>query len=258
MNNILTTTVQHVCTLTFNKIHTHNAFDAIFLQILYQEIQAAIANPDVYIIQLKANGKHFSAGADIQWMQTAINYNKEENIADAMHLARVLYALYTSPKPIVTVVHGASFGGGAGIIAASDLVIAATSATFCFPEVKLGLIPALISPYVIQAIGARNAKWFFLTTEIFDAATAKAIGLVQHCVPDELLDSVAAAYIRKLTVCVPKALTACKLLIDDISNQPITDALLLHTATLIAQQRVSPEGQQGLKAFLDKDNSGWN
>ncbi|OGV50848.1 MAG: gamma-carboxygeranoyl-CoA hydratase, partial [Legionellales bacterium RIFCSPHIGHO2_12_FULL_42_9] len=227
-------------------------------QQLQLELANAVDNPTIRIIQIKANGKHFSTGADINWMQQSIRHSEAENITDAMCLADVLYTLYTSPKPIVTVVHGSAFGGGAGLIAASDIVIAGTSAKFCFPEAKLGIIPAIISPYVILAIGSRNAKWLFLTAEVFDASKANDIGLVHHCVPDVDLHDFAASYIQKMLVCAPGSMAACKTLVDDISGKPLSRQLLHQTATLIAKKRISREGQLGLRAFLNKETPDWN
>ena len=181
-----------------------------------------------------------------------IHYTEAENIADALRLANVMYTLHKSPTPTLAMVQGSAFGGGAGLVAACDIAIAATTARFCFSEVKIGLIPAVISPYVIKAIGERAAKWLFMSAEVFDANQAKTLGLIHHCVEESELLPFTLRYAEQLCVCLPEAVTASKQLVDTVQGRPINEALLLETAKLIAEKRVSDEGQAGLHAFLTK------
>ena len=252
MPDLLREQQEHTCIITLNRINKQNAFDDQLLHALQNALEAAIVNPSVRVIVLKANGKHFSAGADLNWMQRMANYTEAENIADALKLANVMYTLHSSPKPTIAMVHGAAFGGGAGLVAACDIAIAATNARFCFSEVKLGLIPAVISPYVIKAIGERAAKWLFMSAEPFDANQAKNLGLVHHCVDEAELLSFTVHYAKQLYPCMPEAVSQSKQLVDTVCGRAIDDGLLFETAQLIANKRVSVEGQNGLQAFLTK------
>lgn len=258
MNEIITEQNEHVFIITFNRINKHNAFDDNLLSLLQNALDKAIANPQVRVILLKANGPDFSAGADLAWMQRIAQYSEAENHRDAMVLARVMYTLNQSPIPTIAMVQGAAYGGGAGLVAACDVAIASTSARFCFSEVRLGLIPAVISPYVVKAIGERTAKYYFITAETFDAEQAKKLQLVQHCVPDEELWSFTFNYAKQLVKLAPQAISACKTLIDQVSGQTINEELIRQTAALIAKKRVSPEGQLGIQAFLNKETPNWN
>ena len=238
--------------ITFNRIKKHNAFDVQFLKDLQDLLIRAIASPEVAVLLIKANGPHFSAGADLNWMQAMVDFSEAENIADALVLAELMHTIHACPKPTIAMVQGAAIGGGAGLVAACDIAIAAHNARFCFSEVRLGLIPAVISPYVIKAIGPRAAKCLFMSAESFDVAEAKILGLVHHCVENEALLSFSLSYARKLGALPQEAVLQSKQLVDLVSEKPITKALLLETATLIAKKRVSAEGQQGLRDFLSK------
>ncbi|MFA5959410.1 MAG: enoyl-CoA hydratase-related protein [Tatlockia sp.] len=257
MSDLVMELHNRVLHLRLNRVEKCNAFDDHLLLLLQQGLDEALANPAVRVILLKAAGKHFSAGADIAWMQRMVQLNEAENIEDAMVLARVLFTLQQSTKPTIAMVQGAAFGGGVGLIAACDMAVAAHSARFCFSEIKLGLIPAVISPYVVNAIGARATRHLFMTAEIFDAQTAKNLSLVQHCVADEALYDFTVEQAEKMAHLPPKALTACKRLVDEVANQPLDEKLLRYTATCIAKQRVSAEGQKGLQAFLNKESPDW-
>lgn len=258
MTALLCDTQNQVHTITLNRVDKHNAFDDDLLNELQAALDQAIIHPEIRVIVLAGNGKHFSAGADASWMQRMATLNETENVADAMILARLMHTLHHCPKPTVAAVHGAAYGGGAGLIAACDIAIAGTSAQFCFSEVKLGLIPAVISPYVIKAIGERAASWLFMSAEIFDAKRAYELGLVQYHVPDDELISTALNHARRLAQLAPNAVPASKALVRKVSGQPITEELQQLTASLIAQKRVSAEGQQGLKAFLEKRKPVWD
>jgi methylglutaconyl-CoA hydratase len=258
VSDLLTELQERIFIITLNRVSKHNAFDDNLLAALSQTLDEAIANPKARVIILKANGCHFSAGADLAWMQRMAEFSEEDNLKDAMVLARVMYTLNQSPKPTIAMVQGAAFGGGAGLTAACDLAIASTSARFCFSEVKLGLIPAVISPYVVKAIGERAAKHLFMTAETFDAAEAKRLQLVQHCVADEELWPFTLNYAEQIAKLAPLAVAACKTLVAGVAGQAINEEIMLQTAALIAKKRVSAEGQHGLHAFLNKEVPNWS
>jgi methylglutaconyl-CoA hydratase len=246
---------KRICILTLNRPSKINALNSQLLSSLHSALEEAIEDPAVKVILLKANGKHFSAGADINWMQNMLGLSEEENIKDAMVLANVLHTLHFSPKPTVASVQGAAYGGGAGLVAACDFAIASTSAHFCFSEVKLGLIPAIISPYVIKAVGPKIAKWLFISAEKINAEQAKEYHLVQYCVEDSKLDLFSLEKALHLAQLPPEAVTDCKNLVNQVTGQAITEKLIQHTATLIAKKRVSIEGQAGMKAFIEKGSN---
>lgn len=257
MTTLLVETQNHVHFITLNRIEKHNAFDDQLLADLQITLDKAIADPEVRVIILKANGKHFSAGADLSWMQRMAQFSEAENLADAKLLAHVMYTLHHSPKPTIAMVHGAAFGGGAGLVAACDIAITAMTARFCFSEVKLGLIPAVISPYVIKALGARAATALFMSADIFDAKRAYELQLVHHCVPEDELLAYTSNYAQHMAQLAPEAVRASKALVRQVANLPINDELQHMTAALIAKQRVSAEGQHGLQAFLNKETPTW-
>ena len=252
MLNLLTEIKNQVFFMTLNRMEKHNAFDDELILTLQQALNDAIQNSDVRVIVLRANGKNFSAGADLAWMQRMASFTEAENLADAQQLANLLFTLYTCPKPTLAMVQGAAFGGGAGLVAACDIAIAADSARFCFSEVKLGLIPAVISPYVIRAIGERAATWLFMSAETIDAERAANLNLIQYHVKDEALLSYTMDYVTKLINLPAEALQDCKALVRTVTNNPIDTALQTKTAGLIAKKRCSAEGQAGLQAFLNK------
>lgn len=258
MSDIITEYENNTAVIILNRISKHNAFNSELLKDLLDALQKAQANTAVRSILLKAYGKHFSAGADAAWMQKTIAFSEAENKNDALLLAHVMHALYTSTKPTLAMVHGAAFGGGAGLVAACDIAVASHDAHFCFPEVKLGLIPAVISPYVVKAIGERAAKWLFLSAQTVHAMQAQALGLVQYCVPAKELESFTLALAQQCNTHAPLAMAESKKLVDLVANHPINETLLQKTATLIAQKRTSPEGQCGLKAFLEKKTPDWS
>lgn len=249
---------ERVFCLTLNRIDKHNAFDDKLLAQMQSKLDQAIRDPGVSVILLKANGAHFSAGADLHWMQRMATFSEKENLDDALVLARVMYTLHTSKKPTIALVQGSAFGGGAGLVAACDMAIAANNAHFCFSEVKLGLVPAVISPYVVDAIGSRAAKHLFMTAERFDAHKALNLQLVQHCVDEDELLAYGLNYAKKITQLAPQAVSDCKTLVETVVNQTIDEHLLMKTAGIIAKKRVSDEGQKGLSAFLNKETPHWN
>jgi methylglutaconyl-CoA hydratase len=252
MSNVLYEQQEHVFIITLNRINKGNAFDDDFLIELQELLDQAQYHPEARVILLKANGRHFSAGADVAWMQRMVHLSEEGNLADAKILARLMWSLYQCKIPTIAMVQGAAMGGGAGLVAACDIAMAANSARFCFSEVTLGLIPAVISPYVIKAIGERAATGLFMSAETFDAKRAFELQLVQHCVPDEDLLSYTLRFAHQMAQWSPEAVRAAKSLARQVASLPITDDLQEITARLIAKQRVSIEGQRGLQAFLDK------
>ncbi|MBA2656026.1 MAG: enoyl-CoA hydratase/isomerase family protein [Tatlockia sp.] len=258
MNDVGSELKGSVFIITLNRVNKHNAFDVLLLASLQQVLEQALANSKVRVVILKARGKHFSAGADLSWMKSMAEFTEEENLNDALVLAKLLNSLYQSPKPIIAMVQGAALGGGAGLVAACDIAIASSSAYFCFSEVKLGLIPAVISPYVVKALGERAAKYLFMSAETFDAAEAKRLGLVQHCVNEDELWSFTLNYAEGISKLAPLAVSECKLLVAAVAGKNINEDLMQQTASLIAQKRVSVEGQRGLKAFLNKEVPSWD
>jgi len=206
---------------------------------------------------LRANGNSFSAGADVAWMERMANYSHADNVRDARALAEMLRALNFMRKPTLARVQGAAFGGGVGLVSCCDMAIGSSDASFSLSEVKLGLIPATISPYVIAAIGARAARRYFLTAERFSAQRAQALGLLSEVVAPDALDPTVDAYIQLLLANSPAAISAAKDLIFSVAHQPVTDALLADTSERIANIRVSEQGQEGLNAFLQKRAANW-
>ena len=258
MSDLIYETRDRVGLITINRVAKHNAFDNHLLSEMHALFDAAIKDKQVRVIVLKANGTHFSAGADLAWMHSMAQYNEEENLKDSLILGNLMYRIFTCPKPTLAMVQGAAFGGGAGLAAACDIAIAAESARFCFSEVKLGLIPAVISPYVVQAIGARTAQMLFMSAEIFDAPRALSLKLVQHCTSDDQLLDFTMNYAQQISNNAPEAVTISKKLVREVANKSINEELVLYTASLIAQKRVSAEGQKGLTAFLNKETPNWS
>ena len=254
MSVTVTINKNKVAELTLSRTEKHNAFDDTLINELIRHIEQ-ISDMDVRALVLRSEGKHFSAGADLNWMKSMKDNSYEENVADSMQLARLMQALYECPHPSVCLVQGAAFGGALGLIACCDIALATPSAKFCLSEVKLGLIPAVISPYVIKAIGERAAQRYFLTAETFDAQTAKDLGLI-HIVSNEL-DFDAQQVIAAILNNGPLATKAAKKLIKDVSGRVIDENLIKLTAERIATIRVSEEGQQGLNAFFEKQTPPW-
>lgn len=247
-----------IALLTINRPQKHNAFNNALLTALQSALDEVLADPKVRVIILKANGKHFSAGADLQWMKSMVSLDEQQNLADALVLGKLMYSLYHSPKPIIAMIQGAAFGGGAGLAAACSIAIAADSARFCFSEVKLGLIPAVISPYVVKAIGERIAQMLFMSAEVFDAQRAMSYHLIHHCVKEEALFDFTLQYAEQISHNAPQAVLMSLELARHVSGTAINETLMQYTASLIARKRVSKEGQQGIQAFLNKEIPNWN
>ncbi|MEZ5738703.1 MAG: enoyl-CoA hydratase-related protein [Burkholderiaceae bacterium] len=224
---------------------------------LNQAIEAAVQDPQVRVIIMAGRGAAFCSGGDLQWMKTARNMSASDANRDSGHLARVMQRLYESPKPTVARVHGSSYAGAMGLVSACDIAIASEETRFCLSEVKLGLVPAMISPYVIRAIGERQARRLMLTAEVFAAPKAQAIGLVHESVPADQLDARVGELVAQLLLAGPRALGETKRLIRDVVFQPIDDALSAETAKRISAARASDEGQEGISAFFEKRKPEW-
>jgi methylglutaconyl-CoA hydratase len=258
-NDQLLTTIDALgrATLTLNRPELHNVFDDLLIAAMTVALQQLAADPQVRLVCLAAAGKSFSAGADLGWMRRMAENSYAENLSDAVALAELLRTLNELPKPTIALVQGAAFGGGVGLAAACDLVLATPDAQFCLSEVKLGLIPAVISPYVIAAIGARAARRYFISAERFDAERARQLGLVHEIVPAARLAPEADRLSRLLLQNGPEAMAAAKLLVAEVADRPLTADLIAATAQRITVTRASDEGREGLSAFLEKRRPNW-
>jgi len=250
-------TVDGVARIKLTRPELHNAFNEVVIEELSDAFRSVDADDGVRLVVLAAEGKSFCAGADINWMKRMVGYSFEENVADANQMADMLRAIRECSKPVVARVHGAAIGGGVGLVAASDMAVAVKSAIFSLSEVKLGILPAVISPYVLEKIGPGAARRYGLTAERFDADEAKRIGLVSEVVDDaDGLDAWIAGIAEAVKGNGPRAVAACKKILSDVAGVPWDDVQAL-TTKRIAELRVSEEGQDGLKAFLEKRNPGW-
>ncbi|MDX2416153.1 MAG: enoyl-CoA hydratase/isomerase family protein [Xanthomonadales bacterium] len=256
---ICSTDKRGVLTLCMNRPEVHNAFDADMIQELTGALKAADQDDAVRVIVITAKGSCFSAGADLNWMRSLVKASQDENERDALRLADLMRTLNYLSKPTIARINGAAFGGGVGLIAACDITVAVDNARFGLTEARLGLVPAVISPYVIRRIGETHARRYFLSAERFDSQRAYDIGLVQQIVSSEQLDEVVEDAIGQVLKGGPAAVSHGKQLVFEIAGhnadtQKITDE---HTARLIARLRVSREGQEGLAAFLEKRKPDW-
>lgn len=246
-----------MATLTLARPEVHNAFNEVMIAEMTAALTALDGDSSVRVVILDALGKSFSAGADLDWMRRMAAYGPAENLADAEGLAEMLRVLNGLSKPTIARVHGAAFGGGVGLLACCDIAVAVDSAVFSLSEVRLGLIPAVISPYVIGAIGARQARRYFLTAERMTAARALEIGLVHHLVPADGLDAAVHGIVTALMDGAPTALAAAKELIFAVADRPAGADVIADTARRIAAQRSSAEGREGVAAFLEKRPASW-
>lgn len=246
-----------VAIVTLNRPEKHNAFDDEMIAELTRLFNQAGEDTRVRALVLQAKGKSFSAGADLNWMKKMASYTQAQNESDAMGLATMLQTLYALPKPTIARVQGAAFGGAVGLIACCDIAIGSKLSKFCLSEVKIGLIPATISPYVVEAMGARVCRRYFQTAEVFSARRARRLGLLSESVTEDELDSTIDGIISGIVKNGPHAVAQSKALVQWVASQPINDALLGETSKLIAQVRTSEEGQEGLGAFLEKRRAAW-
>ena len=257
MSHLLVEKKDGVARVTLNRPEVRNAFDDAVIAELKKTFTELDRDEAVRVMVLAGNGPAFCAGADLNWMKRMAGYGYHENVGDARALAEMLASLDAMSKPTIARVHGAVFAGGIGLVAACDFAVGTTEAKFCFSEAKLGLSPATISPYVIRAIGERAARRYFLTAEVFDAAEAYRIGLLSALVAAEQLDSSLDELLKNLLAAGPQALAKIKQLIRAISGRALDDALIADTARRIAEIRVSPEGKEGIAAFLEKRKPSW-
>ncbi|QUD88453.1 enoyl-CoA hydratase-related protein [Phenylobacterium montanum] len=255
----LEATPDGVATVTLNRPHRRNAFDAPTILALTEIFETLQGAEGVRVVFLRGSGGSFSAGADLDWMRMAADWSEDDNRDDAMALAHMLKALDIIPMLTVALVEGSAFGGGVGLVAACDMAIATQDARFAFSEVKLGLTPATISPYVVRAVGARAATGLFATGSVFGADKALALGLVSEVVADAAaLDAVKARLSSDIMACAPGAMTDAKQLVRDVAGREIDRALMDETARRIARARVSEEGKEGVAAFLGKRKPAWD
>jgi methylglutaconyl-CoA hydratase len=258
MTQALTVAVQdRVARITLTRPEMRNAFNDEVIAHMSAAIAEVGQRADVRAVVLAAEGPAFCAGADLNWMRRIADYSRDDNLADAGQLAAMLQALYTCPKPTVARVQGDVFAGGMGLVAACDMAVSVDTATYCLSEVKLGLIPATISPYVIRAMGARAAHRYFLTAERFSAAEAHRIGFVHQVVDADGLDAAVNALTHALCSAGPDAVRACKRLVQDVAEREIDAALVAQTVAGIADIRASAEGREGVQSFLQKRKPNW-
>lgn len=244
--------------ITLDNPAKHNAFDDGIIEALIRAFNEASANDKVRIILLSANGKHFSAGADLNWMKRMGELDRAQNQADSLRLAELMRTIDRAGKPVICRVQGAAFGGALGLICACDIAISSDDARFCLSEVKLGILPAVISPYVVRAMGARQAQRYFMTAEIIPATVAERLGIVHEQVPADQLDALIEAIIQALRQGAPQAQLKSRDLIERVADRPIDADVIGYTAELIAELRTEDEGREGLTAFLDKRSPRWS
>jgi methylglutaconyl-CoA hydratase len=244
-------------TVTLNRPDVRNAFNETTISEIAQAFRELGADADLRAIVLAANGPAFCAGADLNWMKKMAGYTHAENQADALQLAEMLRTIYLCPKPVVAKVQGDCYAGGMGLVAACDIIVAVDEANFCLSEVKLGLIPATISPYVIKAMGENASRRYFLTAERFSAQEALRIGFAHEVVAADALDFKVGEIVKALVNNSPNAVQQAKVLVREVVGQTVNDALLADTAEHIAQIRASEQGREGVASFLEKRKPSW-
>ncbi|SHH46742.1 enoyl-CoA hydratase/isomerase family protein [Massilia sp. CF038] len=249
--------VERVATITLNRPDVRNAFNEFTIAELGLAFKDLGENAEVRAIVLAAKGPAFCAGADLNWMKKMAGYTYAENVDDAEKLADMLRTIYLCPKPVVAKVQGDCYAGGMGLVAACDIAVSASGVAFCLSEVKLGLIPATISPYVIKAMGENAARRYFLTAEKFSAQEAHRIGFVHEVVALDVLDATVAGIVKALVTSSPNAVRQAKVLVRDVSGKTVDSALVVDTAERIADIRSSEEGREGVASFLEKRKPNW-
>jgi|SRR5690606_5415949 len=255
--NLLTEIENGIATFTLNRPEVHNAFDEALIAELTEAYTNAGADDSVRAIVLQARGVSFCAGGDLGWMRRMADYSAEENLQDARGLAALMQIVDECPKPTLARVQGNAFAGALGLLACSDIVVAVVDAQFAITEVRIGLIPAVISPYLVRAMGARQARRYFLTAERFSARQAEQLGLVHEVVVAENLDIAIGRHLRALTAAGPEALRATKRLLAGV-DRPLCNEVIDDTAARIAAIRATPEAREGIAAFFDKRKPAWH
>ena len=246
-----------VARLILARPEKHNAFDDAVIADFTAALERVATDSAVRVVVIAGEGKSFSAGADLDWMRRMADYGEADNLADARALAVMLRTLNELPKPTIARVQGATFGGGVGLVACCDIAVASKAAIFCLSEARLGLTPSTISPYVVAAMGANEARRYFLTAERFDAAAAERIGLVHLVAAPERLDHAVDDLVAALLQNGPMAIAECKQLIRRVAGRPVDEAMIEDTAQHIARVRASAEGKEGVRAFLEKRPPAW-
>lgn len=257
MTHLIISVANHVGRITLNRPEVRNAFNDDVIAELTEAFKNMGSLPNVRCIVLAAEGSAFCAGADLNWMRRMADYSYDENLADAGKLAKMLQTIAACPKPTIAAVQGDVYAGGTGLVAACDIAVAVDTAQFCISEVKIGLIPATISPYLIRAMGVRAAQRYWLTAERFSAAEAHRIGLVSEVTNIEMLDAAVEKLCKALCLASPDAIRATKKLIDEVVEKPMTHELIAHTVKEIAVIRSTPQGKEGVQAFLQKRLPNW-
>jgi methylglutaconyl-CoA hydratase len=247
----------NVAKLTLNRPDVHNAIDEMMVEQLLNHFKKLSNKPEIRVILLTAVGKTFCAGIDLKWVQKTATYSQEENIKDAQLLAQLLETINSCPKPTIALIQGAAYGGGIGLIAVCDIAIAVEDAYFCMPEVKRGIIPAVVGPYVVNAIGQRQARRYMLTAERINAHEAFHLGLIHEVVGEEELEAISKVFIMDILEGSPQALEAAKDLIRFVSSRPIDAQVQREVAQRIAEIRTSVDAQEGIQAFLSKRRPSW-
>jgi|HubBroStandDraft_2_1064218.scaffolds.fasta_scaffold68672_2 methylglutaconyl-CoA hydratase len=255
---LLEATEEGAATVTLNRPDKKNAFDSELIGALRETFETLRDQETLRVVFVRGAGGTFSAGADLEWMRDAVEHTEDDNRDDAMQMAIMLKHLHDIPALTVALVEGGGFGGGAGLAAACDMVVAVKNAKFAFSEVKLGLIAATVSPYVVAAVGPRRARRLFSSGEVFDAESARLFGLVDEIVDDvAALEAAKARIIGTQVLCAPGAVAESKKLVAEVAGRAIDHGLMVHTAKRIAAQRVGDEGQAGVRAFLDGKKAPW-
>ncbi len=247
-----------IATITLNRPDVHNAFNSAMINRLLDTLCDLDSNQSVRVVVLTANGDSFCAGADVNWIQSMSVEAQKNNNTVELQLATLMYTLYHLSKPTIVLVNGAVYGGGIGLVACCDIALASENAQFCFSEVRLGLIPAVISPYVINAIGIRAARRYLLTAEIISAQQAFNIGLAHEVLPNDQLQTYSSQLCQQLISAGPGALARTKQLINDITYTQLDDSIKTKTATWLAEARDTAEAKEGISAFLEKRPAKWD
>lgn len=261
MTDYQTIAIEHdprgYATLWLNRPEKNNAFNAQMIRELTAALKSLDENPDLRFLLLRGRGKHFSAGADLSWMQESAHLDFHANLDDSQRLAELMYSLQQLRVPTLAVVQGAAYGGAVGLIACCDLAIGAGNARICLSEVRVGLIPAVISPFVVHAIGRRATRRYALSAEAFDGRRARELGLFAECYGEEDLESAVQQWTDQWLLNSPQALKTCKELLNEVGHGQLSPDLRRYTENAIARIRVSAEGQEGLKSFLEKRKPNW-
>ncbi|MGN6284793.1 MAG: enoyl-CoA hydratase/isomerase family protein [Afipia sp.] len=247
-----------VARIVLDRPELNNALNPQLIDELRAALDTVAGDASVGTVVLSGEGKSLCAGADINRMREAATFSRDDNIRDALPLSNMLAALDRLPQTTIGRVHGPIYGGGVGVVAACDIAIASEDATFCLSEVRLGIVPGMISPYVVRAIGERTARRYFQTAEVFDAHEARRIGLIHEVVAPDALDERIAKLLKQLRSAAPGARAVAKKLAGDIAGRPIDEALIRETSELIADVRARPEAREGLSAFLEKRKPSWS